>query len=104
MIQNSTQPTLDQILIGLQKTFSRVNAATAERITDEHIDKARAMIVGDVQFQLSLTVVPAAPALDGAISDSFLYSNQAGEGISLTLSGIINTDIRIVEQKEIPAP
>ena len=41
---------LEDVLLALQKTFSRLSATTAQRNAEEFRDQARALIVGDVDF------------------------------------------------------
>lgn len=63
------QPMLEDVLLALQKTFSRLSASTGMRVTDEHKDKALAMIVGDVDFEIKLNVEPVGTAQPDAAED-----------------------------------
>jgi len=86
-------PFLEEVLVALQKSFSRVNNQSAE--VPEH--QARALMVGDVDFQLSLNVDPYRDA-EHATADRLLV--KSGGGISLTLSGRIDTDIRVAGDQD----
>ncbi|WP_374586790.1 hypothetical protein [Ideonella dechloratans] len=50
---------LEDVLLALQKTFSRLSATTAQRNAEEFRDQARALIVGDVDFEFTVQVAPA---------------------------------------------
>lgn len=73
-------PSLDEVLIALQKSFSRVSAKSRE-VAPEN---ARSMIVGKVDFELTLRVHPEA--------DILRY--KADGNMQLKLNGVINQDIR----------
>ena len=75
---------LDEAIVALQKSFSRVSAKSAE-ISQE---KARAMVTGQVTFEMSLKVQP---------EKDYLYIDSNGT-VDLRLSGMIDTDIRTVEE------
>lgn len=101
---------LDDVLLALQKTFSRLSAVTSERTTAEHREKARALIVGDVNFEMTINVAPtvaaklvaadvsgeAAAAAAPALMDRLRYCGD-GSGFPLKLSGRISTDLRLKE-------
>jgi hypothetical protein len=53
---------LEDVLLALQKTFSRLSATTAQRNAEEFRDQARALIVGDVDFEFTVQVAPALSA------------------------------------------
>jgi len=93
---------LEDVLVALQKTFSRLSATTATRGSDEHRDKARALIVGDVAFEISLNVAPQ-PGHDSegsALAAEHLRYCADGSGFPLKLSGRIATDVRHVAPPE----
>ena len=77
------QLTLDDVLIALQ---SRVSAKSA------HVkpQNARAMVSGQVSFEMSLKV---------DLEEDYLHPNTKG-AIDLKLEGNIDTDIRTVEEKQ----
>lgn len=102
---------LDDVLLALQKTFSRLSAVTSERTTPEHREKARALIVGDVNFEMTINVAPtsvpkpaaalapdavSAPAPAPGLNDYLRYCAD-GSGFPLKLSGRISTDLRLKE-------
>jgi hypothetical protein len=82
--QKQVQTTLDDVLVALQKSFSRVSTKSA----DVPPDQARAMVSGQVSFEMSLTV---------NLEEDYLHPNTKG-AIGLKLSGNIDTDIRTVEE------
>lgn len=99
---------LSDILLALQKTFSRLSGVTAVRSSEEFRNKPLALIVGDVNFDVTLNVAPAAvnPLRDGesrATTDSLRYCSSPGEGFSLRLQGRIATDVRHEEAPEPPS-
>ncbi|HEX6746538.1 MAG TPA: hypothetical protein VF092_04525 [Longimicrobium sp.] len=75
-------PTLDDVLVALQKSFSRVSARSA----DLPADAARALVVGKVNFDIGLKT--------NIIADRLVVN--AGGAIELKLSGTIQQDIREV--------
>jgi len=79
--------TLDNLLIALQKTLSRVNRASS----GVGAKQARSLIVGDVDFNLTCKCDLA--------NDDKLVLNDVGN-IALNLSGHINTDIGVVRLEE----
>jgi hypothetical protein len=105
---------LEDVLLALQKTFSRVSAHTSTRVTEGNKDKALALIVGDVDFQMTLHVEPLPPE-PGSIKraqaegserprfDRLRYQPEGG-GIELVLKGRVSTDIRIKHQDAASAP
>lgn len=89
---------LEDVLLALQKTFSRLSATTAARNTAELRDQARALIVGEVSFEFTVHVEPVPPARGGSEqapgrSDTLRYCDD-GTGFPLRLSGRIATDVR----------
>ncbi|MCF8039202.1 MAG: hypothetical protein K9K79_07785 [Desulfohalobiaceae bacterium] len=76
--------TLDDVLVALQKSFSRVSSRSA----DVSSEQARAMVSGQVHFDISLKV-----NLEG----DYLHPDTRGD-IDLNLSGDIETDIRMEEE------
>ncbi|KHT61671.1 hypothetical protein RJ45_21400 [Photobacterium gaetbulicola] len=78
--------TLEQVLIALQKSISRVNSMSSKVPPSQ----ARALILGDIDFDISLKCDQ-----DG---DKLRISNSGG--ISLNLKGIINTDMDITHEEE----
>lgn len=78
--------TLEQVLIALQKSISRVNSIS----NNVPPNQARALILGDIDFDLSLKCDQ-----DG---DKLRISNSGG--ISISLKGIINTDMEIAHEEE----
>jgi len=79
--------TLDDVVIALQKTFSRVSARSASVPSDQ----ARALVTGQVNFAFSLKVDP---------QEDFLHPTPKGS-VELNLSGTIDTDIRSEEETEL---
>lgn len=102
---------LDDVLLALQKTFSRLSAVTSERTAPEHREKARALIVGDVNFEMTINVAPtsaakpaaavpadaAAAPQDAPVLNDYLRYCADGSGFPLKLSGRISTDLRLKE-------
>lgn len=79
---SSPQPiALEDVIVALQKSFSRVSTTSA-LVPPEH---ARALVVGQVGFELTLRVEPE--------NDNRLLYNSVGP-MELKLTGQINTDIR----------
>lgn len=80
---------LDDILIALQKTFSRISARSA------HVpgDQARAIIAGEVEFDMSVKLEPTEDRLIHAATGSIL----------LNVKGTLQTDVRVVEEKAEPS-
>ena len=76
--------TLDDVVIALQKTFSRVSARSAS----VPVENARALVTGQVNFTLSLKVDPQGDYLHPASNGS----------VDLNLAGVIDTDIRSEEE------
>jgi hypothetical protein len=105
---------LDDVLLALQKTFSRLSAVTSERTAPEHREKARALIVGDVNFEMTINVAPTSAAKPAAavppdaaaapqdapsapVLNDYLRYCADGSGFPLKLSGRISTDLRLKE-------
>ena len=80
------QLSLDDAIVALQKTFSRVSAKTAEV---DQMD-ARAMVSGQVNFDMSLKVHP---------ERDYLYLDANGS-VDLRLTGMIDTDVRTIDEDE----
>ena len=76
-------PALEDILVALQKSFSRLSYRTAQAPEES----ARALIVGKVNFEIALNAEP-----DG---DQMRYA-KAGS-MNIKLQGQISTDIRVAE-------
>lgn len=74
--------TLDDVLLALQKSFSRVSHGSR----DVPPESARALIVGNVNFELSIHLKPEI--------DRLIHQNDGG--IQLKLNGVIQQDIRTV--------
>lgn|SRR5574337_1647681 len=96
-----TGPTLlEDVLLALQKTFSRLSATTGARSAEEFRGMALALIVGDVNFEITLNVAPIAiPGDDGSLPkrpDNLRYCAD-GSGFPLKLAGRIATDVRHAE-------
>ena len=77
---DQTLQSLDDLIITLQKTFSRVSEKSA-KIPEE---QARALVTGIINFEISTTVKP---------EQDRLMVTKSGE-IKLTLKGTLETDIR----------
>jgi hypothetical protein len=86
--ENNGGLTLDDAIVALQKSFSRVSAKSAE----VPFENARAMVTGTVNFDMTLKVQPEKDYLN-------LDANGA---IDLRLSGTIDTDIRVEEDGQTP--
>jgi hypothetical protein len=80
--EGKTDTSLADVLIALQKSFSRVSAKSK----DVPPESARAMIVGNVEFELSIRLEPA---------EDNLFRKPDGD-LQLTLKGVIQQDIRAV--------
>lgn len=86
--RSSSKPdklTLDDAIIALQKTFSRVSAQSAQ----VPAGNARALVTGEVEFTLTL---------NADLEDDYWCIAQTG-GQQLNLKGSINTDIRVIENE-----
>ncbi|MCO5975180.1 hypothetical protein [Ideonella oryzae] len=110
---------LEDVLLALQKTFSRLSATTGQRNAEEFRDQARALIVGDVDFEFTVQVAPALSAKPAAAAapgrrlkaaaapaeparpDTLRYCAEGG-GFPLKLSGRIATDVRHAEAPAAP--
>lgn len=110
---------LEDVLLALQKTFSRLSATTAQRNAEEFREQARALIVGDVDFEFTVQVAPALSAKPAAAAapgrrlkaaaasaeparpDTLRYCAEGG-GFPLKLSGRIATDVRHAEAPTAP--
>lgn len=73
---------LEEVVIALQKTFSRVTQRTKEN-KDDSVYKTTAMIVGDINFEMTVKVSP---------EDDCLIFDKIGS-IDIKLSGVIDLDI-----------
>lgn len=80
MADGESEVTLDRVLLGLQKSISRVNRDSAS------VEGARALIVGDLEFSLSVS---------GDYADGDRIAVRPDGAIRLTLSGTINADVRV---------
>ena len=76
--------TLESVLIALQKSISRVN----EQSSKVPESQPRALIIGDLDFEISLKCDPN--------KDKLAVTNSGG--ISITLKGRINTDMEITSE------
>ncbi len=85
-----SEPELGQVITALQKSFSRVSAAAAARPPE----KARALVVGQVDFEMSLKC-----DVEGKDND-YLRVHARGS-INLKLAGTIDVDVREVEESEL---
>jgi hypothetical protein len=83
---DADDPTVDQFLVALQKTFSRVSRDSAEIPEGD----ARALIMGPVEFEVS---VPC--ALDG---DRLMLMSTGGT--ALRLKGTISPDLGVELDEE----
>lgn len=88
--QDKSVPMLEDVLIALQKSFSRLSEQTA--VSDKKVPgRPLALMTGDVEFDISMSMQPVATDNDW---DSLAYSPSGG-GIALRLSGKISTDLRV---------
>src|SRR5690349_12052869 len=78
---------LENVLISLQKTFSRVSASSS-KLPPEN---ARSLILGNVNFEMSVPLDVGADKL---------YYSSAGK-VSLKLTGTIQQDVRPVPRNPI---
>ena len=78
--------TLDELLVSVQKAFSRLSRASA-RVGN---DKARALITGDVEFDISFNA-----DAEGA----YIYPQKDGF-VKIALRGKIETDIRMIDDED----
>ena len=81
-----SQLTLEDVIVALQKSFSRVSAKSA----DVPPENARAMVAGQVNFEMALKVDTDA---------DYLCVTPKGT-IDLKISGVVDTDIRNVGEEE----
>lgn len=85
MSSEENKQTLDQILIALQKSFSRLNDNTDVELMSTDM-KALARINNNIKFDITLNVIPE--------DDKLVYADKPGEGtIKVNISGDINPDI-----------
>ena len=98
---------LEDVLIALQKTFSRLSSTTAARESEEFRDKARALIVGEVEFEITLniepTLVPDSKGVLPAKPGNLRYCADKS-GFPIRLNGRIATDLRHSEAAAAPTP
>ena len=78
--------TLNKMLIALQKSLSRVSAGSK----DVPSENARALIMGNVEFELTVNVEPE--------GEDYLVYRPAGN-VQLKLTGVIQQDIRAESEK-----
>ena len=76
---------LEDVLVNLQKTFSRVSNRTAQVVGED----AAAIIIGPVAFSINLRVSPN--------GDYLLVSDQGT--IELSLEGKVEPDVRFYHKK-----
>jgi hypothetical protein len=76
-------PTLDQVLLALQKSFSRVSAATARATEGE--GEPRSIITGPIDFEMTVTG-------DVASGDDHIRVHDTG-ALTLKIRGSIQHDI-----------
>ncbi|CAM2067891.1 hypothetical protein SCOR_21100 [Sulfidibacter corallicola] len=86
-MENTTPPTLDQVITALQKTFSRVSRDTGT--VDEA--QAKCFLTGNVAFQLGLKAEYG--------EGHHLFIKPTGT-LDLTISGTIQTDVRVKEEED----
>jgi hypothetical protein len=82
----SQDPTLDDVLLALQKSFSRVSAATS-RADVEGGDQPRSIITGPIDFDMTVTG-------DVVYGEDRLRIHQPG-AITLRIHGSIRHDVTI---------
>ncbi|MEE9350968.1 MAG: hypothetical protein V3U78_01810 [Thiotrichaceae bacterium] len=82
--ENTVSESLDDVIITLQKTFSRISEKSAN-VPEE---QARALVTGIVNFEISTTVNPEGDRL---------IVTKSGE-VQITLKGQIETDIREISE------
>lgn len=89
-------PTLDDVIVALQKSFSRVSEASR----DVPPEQARALVTGNVGFEISARFDITNKA-DGSSDDrpDVLVHRQSG-AIELKLTGHVETDARIRDASE----
>ncbi len=73
---------LENLMISLQKTFSRVNQATAENL-EARPETPTARITGDINFSISTKAIP---------EDGKMLIDKEGH-VDLSFSGVIDLDI-----------
>jgi hypothetical protein len=81
---SAKQPNLDDVVIALQKSFSRVSARSAS-VPPEN---ARAMVVGQVKFDMTIRT---------NLEEGDKLRADPGGAIELKFSGTLDTDVRTVE-------
>lgn len=83
--------TLEDIMISLQKSFSRVSYKTAQAQRKNEGAGALAIISGPVEFQVTLKVRPGE-------DETILYDEKGS--VELSLKGEVTPDIRLVSNDE----
>jgi hypothetical protein len=78
--------TLDEVLTALQKSFSRVSA----NASDVDPQSARSLIVGNVNFELTIPLTPSGDKL----------RHKSKGDLNLKLNGVIHQDVRPVHRAE----
>jgi len=78
-------PYFDDLIVALQKSFSRVSAATDKSQREKDATAPCAMVVGPVKFSLSLNVD----------MDKDRLRVQESGSIRLSIDGTLQTDVRV---------
>jgi len=78
-------PFFDDLIVALQKSFSRVSAATDKSQREKDATAPCAMVVGPVKFSLSLNVD----------MDKDRLRVQENGSIRLSIDGTLQTDVRV---------
>lgn len=81
----ATAPYFDDLVVALQKSFSRVSAATDKSQREKDSTAPCAMVVGPVKFSLSLNV---------AMEEDRLRIQENGS-IRISIDGTLQTDVRV---------
>ncbi|MEL6329282.1 MAG: hypothetical protein AAFR38_06440 [Planctomycetota bacterium] len=89
-------PTLDEILIALQKSLSLVSARTGAVESDQ----ARAVITGAVEFDLETRFEAGVSPDSGPGARPNRFVHRSDGPITLRLKGEIQTDIRTEEETD----
>ncbi|MBX3317939.1 MAG: hypothetical protein KF902_13875 [Phycisphaeraceae bacterium] len=82
---------LDEILVALQKSFSRLSASSRE-VSPEN---ARAMITGTVQFELTAKFTVSKSSAAGPYDPPDVLMHRDDGSLDLKLSGTLETDTRV---------
>lgn len=93
LAENAARMSLDKALVALQKSFSRVNAASMKNMEDRPLDPT-ALIVGNVAFEATVRLSPS------KVEEDRLEVAKDGE-LEVKFNGTIHPDFRFVEKSNV---